>query len=69
MNPLESLYEVQYCPIRTTLSTYLLIHVGDTGCECMVVIGQKLLPLFLREAATVPFNLMGVGQAHLEGGK
>ena len=43
--------------------------LGDTGCECMVVIGQELVPLFLREAATVPFNLMGVGQAHLEGGK
>ena len=35
----------------------------------MVVIGQELVPLLLREAATVPFNLMGVGQAHLEGGK
>ena len=33
------------------------------------VIGQELVHLFLREAATVPFNLMGVGQAHLEGGK
>ena len=43
--------------------------LGDTGCECMVVIGQELVPLFLREAATVPFNLMGVGQAHLDGGK
>ena len=35
----------------------------------MVVIGQELVPLFLREAATVPFNLMGVGQVHLDGGK
>ena len=32
----------------------------------MVVIGQELVPLFLREAATVPFNLMGVGQVHLD---
>ena len=35
----------------------------------MVVIGQELVPFFLTEAATLPFNLMGVGQAHLEGGK
>ena len=43
--------------------------LGDTGCECMVVIGQELIPLILREAATVPFNLIRVQQAHLEGGK
>ena len=42
---------------------------ADTGCECIVVIGQEMVPLFLREAASVPFNLKGVGQAQLDGGK
>ena len=35
--------------------------LGDTGCECMVVIGAELVPLLLREAARVPFNMMGLG--------
>ena len=43
--------------------------LADTGCECMVVIGPELGSFFLREAATVPFKPMGVGQTHLEGGK
>ena len=43
--------------------------LGDTGCECMVVIGPELVSEALREKADVPFNLMGVGNAHLDGGK
>ena len=35
----------------------------------MVVIGPELVPLFLRVAATVPFNVMGMGQTPVEGGK
>ena len=43
--------------------------LGDTRCECMVVISPELVSEALREKADVPFNLMGVGNAHLDGGK
>ena len=58
-----------YIPHKGTSGRIEALLLGDTGSEVIVVAGWELFPKQFREVATQPFQLLGVGEKELEGGK
>ena len=57
-----------YIPSKGTSERIEALSPGDTGNEVIVVAGWQLFPEHVREEATQPFRLLGVGEKELEDG-
>ena len=58
-----------YIPHKRTSERIEALSLWDTGNEVIVVAGWEFFPEQFREVATQPFQLLGVGEKELEGGK
>ena len=58
-----------YIPHKGTSERIEALSLGDTGNEVIVVAGWELFPEQFWEGATQRFQLPGVGEKELEGGK
>ena len=58
-----------YIPHKGTSERIEAPSLGETSNEVIVVAGWEFFPEQIREVATQPFRLLGVGEKELEGGK
>ena len=58
-----------YIPHKGTSERIEALSLGDTGNEVIVVAGWEFFPEQFWKVATQPFQLLGVGENELEGGK